>query len=76
LNRPKTDRSVLPRERDDADGPLLPHHVDQPNRGARTLEVVFTAALVVGLLVLADLGEGLRQWRILLPPWSWDSRRT
>ncbi|MGP8074020.1 MAG: MIP/aquaporin family protein [Thermoplasmata archaeon] len=32
------------------------------------LEVVFTAALVVAVFVLADLGEGPRRWRVLLPP--------
>jgi len=31
-------------------------------------EFVFTAALVVAVFVLADLGEGPRRWRILLPP--------
>ena len=32
------------------------------------LEAVFTAGLVVAVFVLADLGEGFRRWRILLPP--------
>lgn len=47
-------------------GATLPAHGDL--LGASVGEFTFTAALVISVFVLADLGEGPRRWRILLPP--------